>query len=166
MTDLAVLALACDTTRVVGLQWSKSVSNTQFAWLDIPEGHHDLSHESNDNADAIAKITKINRWYAERFAYLLQKMSAIPEGDGTLLDNCVVLWCNELGRGNSHTRKVIQWVLAGGGGGSLKTGRYLQYPEATPHNKLHVSLCNAFGIQTDTFGNPDFGTGQLPGLLA
>jgi hypothetical protein len=166
MMDLAVLALACDTTRVVGLQWSKSVSNTQLSWLDIAEGHHDLSHEGNDNASALAKLTKINSWYASRLAYLLQKMSEIPEGDATLLDNSVVLWCNELGRGNSHTRKVIPWVLAGSAGGSLSTGRYLKYPSGTPHNKLHVSLCNAFGIQTDTFGNANFGTGPLSGLAA
>jgi hypothetical protein len=166
MMDMAVLALACDTTRVVGLQWSKSVSGTQFSWLDIAEGHHDLSHEGNDNAGAIAKLTKINTWYAGQLAYLLQKLSEIPEGDGTLLDNSVVLWCNELGRGNSHTRKKVPWVLAGGAGGSLQTGRYLKYPDGTPHNRLHVSLCNAFGIQTDTFGNPQFGTGPLPGLTS
>ena len=166
MTDLAVLALACDYTRVVGLQWSKSVSNTQFSWLNIPEGHHDLSHEGNDNTAALDKITKINIWYAERFAYLLERLSSIPEGDGTLLDNTVVLWCNELGRGNSHTRRMVPWVMAGSGGGYFKTGRYLNFPEKTPHNKLHVSLCNAFGIETDTFGNPDFGTGPLPGMTA
>jgi hypothetical protein len=166
MLDMAVLALACDTTRVVGVQWSKSVSNTLFSWLGIPEGHHDLSHEGNDNAGAIAKLTQINTWYAQRFAYLLQKMSEIPEGDGTLLDNSVVLWCNELGRGNSHTRKKIPWVLAGSAGGALKTGRYLKFPDGTPHNQLHVSLCNAFGIDTNTFGNPNFGTGPLAGLSA
>jgi hypothetical protein len=166
MMDMTALALACDTTRVVGLQWSKSVGNTQFSWLNIAEGHHDLSHEGNDNADAIAKIVAINTWYAGRLAYLLQKLSEIPEGDGTLLDNTVVLWCNELGRGNSHTRKKVPWVLAGGAGGSLQTGRYLKVPDGTPHNKLHVSLCNAFGIQTDSFGNSAYGTGPLPGLTA
>ncbi len=166
MMDMAALALACDYTRVVGLQWSKSVSNVQFSWLDIPEGHHDLSHEGNDNGDAINKITKINVWYAERFAYLLGKLAAIPEGDGSLLDNTCILWCNELGRGNSHTRADVPWVLAGSAGGYFKTGRYLKFPDKTPHNKLHVSLCNAFGIDTDTFGNPEFGTGPLNGLTA
>jgi hypothetical protein len=166
MMDMAVLALSCDTTRVVGLQWSKSVSNTLFSWLGIPEGHHDLSHEGNDNGAAIDKLTRINTWYSERFAYLLQKMSEIPEGDGTLLDNTIVLWCNELGRGNSHTRKKIPWVIAGSGGGALRTGRTLKFPDGTPHNKLHVSLLNAFGIETDRFGNPNYGTGQLAGLNA
>jgi hypothetical protein len=166
MMDIAALALACDYTRVVGIQWSKSVSNTQFSWLDIPEGHHDLSHEGDENADALSKITKINVWYAERFAYLLDKLSQIPEGDGTLLDNTCILWCNELGRGNSHTRQNVPWVLAGSAGGYFKTGRYLNFPDKTPHNKLHVSLCNAYGIATDTFGNPEFGTGPLNGLTA
>jgi hypothetical protein len=93
-------------------------------------------------------------------------MSEIPEGDGTLLDNTIVLWCNELGRGNSHTRKKIPWVIAGSGGGALRTGRTLKFPDGTPHNKLHVSLLNAFGIETDRFGNPNYGTGQLAGLNA
>ncbi len=113
MMDLLVMALACDTTRVAGLQWSKSVSGVHMDWLGVDVSHHELSHKGNSDADAIDKITKINTWYAEQFAYLLNKLSQIPEGEGTLLDNTVVLWCNELGRGNSHTRKKIPWVMAG-----------------------------------------------------
>jgi hypothetical protein len=164
MMDLLAMALACDTTRVAGLQWAKSVSNVQMSWLGISEGHHDFSHKGDSDGNAMSQLTKINTWYAEQFAYLLGKLDSIPEGDGTLLDNTVVLWCNELGRGNSHTRKKIPWVLAGGGGGALKTGRFLKFPDGTSHTHLLVSLCNAFGIDTQTFGNPDHGTGPLTGL--
>lgn len=161
--DLLVMALACDLTRVGSLQWSKSVSNTTFSWLGISEGHHDLSHEGDSNGGALEKITQINRWYAEQLAYLLGKMQDIPEGDGTLLDHTLVLWCNELGRGNSHTRRGIPWVLAGGAGGYFRTGRYLTY-DRWPHNDLLVSVCNAMGVETDTFGNPAYCRGPLPGL--
>ena len=165
MMDLLVMAMACDTTRVAGLQWSKSVSGVLMDWLGVDVGHHELSHKGDSDSDAISKITKINTWYAKQLAYLLGKLDAIPEGEGTLLDNTVVLWCNELGRGNSHTRKKIPWVLAGSAGGHFKTGRYLQFEDGTPHNKLHVSLQNAFGIDSDSFGNTQFGTGPLPGLV-
>jgi len=88
------------------------------------------------------------------------------EADGqSLLDHSVVLWCNELGKGNSHTKRDIPYVLAGGAGGALPTGRYLRYGEA-PHGNLFVSILNAVGVPDTSFGDPDFCTGPLPGLLA
>jgi hypothetical protein len=96
-------------------------------------------------------------------AYLCGKLDAIPEGEGTLLDNTVVLWINELGRGNSHSRNNIPIVMAGSAGGYFRTGRFLQYDE-TPHNNLLVSLLNAFGISDTTFGNPQYCTGPLAEL--
>lgn len=165
--DLMVMALACDLTRVASLQWSNSVSNIHFSWLPtpIPEGHHDLSHEGDSNADAIDKITRINIWYAEQFAYLLQKMKEVPEGEGTLLDNTMVIWVNELGRGNSHTRSNEPIVIAGGAGGALQTNRFLKYDGTVPHNNLLVSCLNAMGIEATSFGNPAYCTGPLSGLL-
>lgn len=164
-TDLLVMALACDLTRVATLQWHRSVSNKVFRWLEnpIPDGHHSLSHEGDSNSVAMDKITRINTWYAEQLAYLLDRLKAVPEGDGTMLDNTVVVWGNELGRGNNHTRKDIPFVLAGRAGGALKSGRYLKYDQ-DPHNNLHVSLLNMMGIDTNTFGNPAYCTGPLSGL--
>lgn len=161
--DLLVMALACDLTRVASLQWSTSVSNKVFSWLGIPEGHHDLSHAGDSDLDARGKLVQINTWYAEQFAYLVGALKAIPEGDGTLLDNTVILWCNELGVGNSHTRRDEPFVLAGGCQGYFKTGRYLQYQGAY-HNDLLVSLCNAMGVPATTFGNPAYCNGPLAGL--
>ena len=161
--DLLAMSLACDLTRVASLQWSTSVSNKQFSWLGIEEGHHDLSHESDTNADARAKLVQINRWYAEQYAYLLERLSSIPEGDGTLLDNTVVLWCNELGVGNAHTRRDVPYVLAGSCGGWFRTGRSLDF-EGKNHNDLLVSICQAMGVAVDTFGNPAYCSGPLPNL--
>lgn len=163
--DLLVMALACDLTRVGSIQWSRSVSNTVHSWLGIPDGHHDLSHEGDSNADAVDKITRINTWYAEQLAYLIAALKAVPEGDGTLFDNTCILWCNELGKGNSHTRMNMPFVLAGSAGGAIQTGRYLAYSGDVPHNNLLLSLLHAYDIEASTFGNPDYCTGPLAGLL-
>lgn len=163
--DLLVMALACDLTRVASLQFSRSVSNVRMTWLDnpVPDGHHSLSHAGDSDGVAMDKIARINVWYAEQFAYLLDRLKAVPEGDGTMLDNTVVVWGNELGRGNSHTRNNIPFVLAGRAGGALQTGRYLKFDDV-PHNNLHVSLLNMMGVDTNTFGNPAYCTGPLSGL--
>lgn len=163
--DLLVMALACDLTRVASLQWSRAASPVRFTWLDINELHHDLSHRGDDDAGAVDKLTRINRWYAEQLAYLIGRMKQIPEGDGTLLDNTIVLWCNELAKGNVHGRVDAPYVLAGRAGGALATGRYLQFDGNVPHNNLLVSLIHAMGQSDASFGNPDWCTGPLAGLL-
>jgi len=161
--DMLAMALACDLTRVGSLQWSISTGQTVFSWLGIGDGHHDISHEGDDNAGAVENLVLINTWYAEQFAYLLDRLDELPEGDGTVLDNTVVFWCNELGKGNEHTRRQMPFVLAGGGAGLLRPGRFLSY-QGEPHNKLYVALLQQFGIDTDTFGNSDYGSGPLTGL--
>jgi Protein of unknown function (DUF1552) len=166
-TDLLVMALACDITRVASLQWSRSVSQTRFTWAGISEGHHDLSHKSDDDAPSVAKLQTINTWYAQQLASLMTKLAAVPDGNGTtLLDNTLILWCNELARGNTHSRHDAPYVLAGGAGGALRTGRYLSYEgQGLPHNNLLVSLLNAMGLPDTTFGKSDWCTGPLTGLL-
>ncbi len=164
--DLLVMALACDLTRVASLQWNTSVSNRVFSWLADPiaEGHHDLSHFGDSDATAMDKLTRINNWYAQQFAYLMAAMKNVPEGDGTLLDHTAMLWCNELARGNSHALDNAPFVIGGSAGGALKTGRYLKYNGTVPHNNLYVSLMNAMGLPDSTFGNPAYCTGPLPNL--
>jgi hypothetical protein len=161
--DLLAMSLACDLTRVASLQWSQSVSNVVHTWLNISMGHHDLSHEPDSNTTAQNQLTQINNWYAQQFAYLLGKLDSIPEGSGTMLDNTAVLWGNELGIGNTHTRDDVPWVVAGSCGGYFKTGRYIEFNNV-PHNNMHVSLMNAMGIPATTFGNPAYCTGPLSGV--
>lgn len=165
--DLLVMALACDITRVASLQWSRSVSPTRFTWLGINEGHHDLSHLGDDDAVAVDKLERINRWYAAQFAALIGKLKAIPEGDGTMLDNSLLLWCNELAKGNVHRHTDAPYVLAGRAGGGLKTGRFLSFggDASVPHNNLLVSLLNALGLPDTTFGKPEWCQGPLSGLV-
>ena len=165
--DLLALALACDLTRVASLQWSRSVSQTRFTWLPQPitDGHHDLSHLPDDDAQAVDKLTRINHWYAERFAALVGKLAGAQEVDGSrLLDASLVLWCNELGKGNNHSRKMAPYVLAGQAGGAVRTGRFLAFTGDPPHNNLLVSILQAMDIPTTTFGKAEWCTGALPGF--
>lgn len=160
MMDMLVTAMACGMTRVGSLQWSRSVSQVAHSWAGVTDRHHDLSHEGDNNTSAVEKLVTINRWYAEQFAYLIGKLKSIPEGGGTMLDNTIVLWCNELGKGNSHTRDNMPYVLAGGGGGFFKQGHYLTL-DTRRHNDLLVSLAQSMGVNTDTFGNPSFCSGPM-----
>jgi hypothetical protein len=162
--DLLVMALACDLTRVASLQWSRAVSPTRFTWLQITRGHHDISHDGDSNTTSVDQLTQINRWYAEQLGYLIGKMDAIQEVDGTLLDNSLVLWGNELAKGNAHSRTDAAYLLAGSAGGYFKTGRYLSYTGTVPHNNLLVSCVNALGVPATTFGKPEWCTGPLARL--
>jgi hypothetical protein len=163
MIDQMVMSLACDLTRVASIQFSRSVSNVRFTWEGLGEGHHDVSHYGDSDQAMIDGITTINEWYAAKVAELLTKMDSIPEGDGTMLDNSIVLWGNELSRGNTHGNHPVPFVIAGSGGGALQTGRFLQYGDVE-HNRMLVSICNAMGLDTQSFGNNDPGTGGLSGL--
>lgn len=162
--DLLVMAFACDLTRSATFMWNGSTSGQTFPWLGISTGHHDLSHEGDSNTDAQNDLVTINRWYAEEIAYLLDRLAAIPEGDGTMLDNTIVLWGNELGKGNSHTRTEIPLLLAGGANLGLPQGRLLEY-DGVENNRLLVSIAQLLGMQVDTFGTNDNGSGPLPGLV-
>jgi hypothetical protein len=162
--DLLSMALTCDLTRVAALQWTHGQSGTRFSWLGQSDGHHGLSHEADNDGTIRNMLVDINHWYAEQFAYLLDRMRAIPEGDGTMLDNTVVIWVNEQGNGDTHSATNIPVVIAGSGGGYLRTGRYIDFG-GVPHNDLYVSMLHAMGHEEiDTFGIPEVCNGPLPGL--
>jgi hypothetical protein len=166
--DLLAMSLACDATRVGSLMWTNSATAKVLSFLgnDITEGHHTLAHKGDDDKTAVDHLTRINRFYAEQFAYLITKLKAIPEGDGTLLDNTVILWTNEQVKGNNHERHNMPYILAGKGGGVYKTGRYVKQAKNVGHNDLLLSILHTFGIESKTFGNPGFCKGPLAGLTA
>jgi hypothetical protein len=167
--DLMVMALACDLTRVATIQWENSVGGTRFSWLGMDRGHHDMSHDGDDNADTVSKLTQINVWYSQQLYYLMNAMSLIKEGTGTMLDHTLIFWVNELSRGNVHSHPNMPFVLAGGTAAApqpITMGRFLQYPDSptVKHNDLMVSLLNIFGIPDKTFGNPAYCSGPLAKL--
>ncbi len=153
--DLLVNSFVNDMARVATLQYTKSVGQARMNWLDITDNHHTLSHEPDDNAEATGKLIKINRWFATELHYLLERLAETPEpgADGTLLDHTLVVWTNELGKGNSHTLNDIPFVLAGNGFG-FRMGRALQF-DKVPHNRLHLALAHAVGHRVESFGKPE-----------
>jgi Protein of unknown function (DUF1552) len=164
--DMLTSALACDLTRIATLQFSTAQSGATFPWLNFTEYHHELSHAGDGDASAQEKLIQINEWYASQFALLLQKMDAVKEGPNneSLLDHSVVLWVNELGKGNTHDHNNIPVVMAGGANKFFRTGRFLTFPGKVPHNNLFVSVQNAMGVPSNTFGNPAYCSGPLASL--
>jgi hypothetical protein len=163
--ELMVSSFAADFARVATLQFTNSVGGAKMRWLDVEEGHHELSHEPDENQTAQDKLTRINKWYCEQLAHLAQRLAETPEpgGNGSLLDNTLIVWTNELGKGNSHTLDNIPFVLVGGGL-NFRMGRSIKFPEV-PHNRFLMSLAHGFGHSIERFGNPDFcGDGALTGL--
>ncbi len=163
--DLMVNSFAADFARVATLQITNSVGGAQMRWLGVTEGHHELSHEPDTNTAAQEKLTKINKWYCEQMAYLAQRLATTPEpgGSGSLLDNTLILWTNELGKGNSHTLDNIPFVLVGNGL-NFKMGRSVKY-QRMPHNRLLLALAHGFGHRIERFGNRDHcAGGPLPNL--
>jgi hypothetical protein len=163
--ELLVSSFAADFARVATLQYTNSVGEAHMKWLGINEGHHGLSHEPDTNKDAVDKLTRINKWYCEQFAYLAQRLSETPEpgGGGSLLDNTLIVWTNELGKGNNHTLDNIPFVLTGGGL-NFSMGRSVHFKKVA-HNRLLLSLAHGFGHRLEKFGNPDYcGDGPLDQL--
>jgi hypothetical protein len=153
--DLLVNSFVNDMARVATLQFTKSVGQAKMNWLGISDAHHTLSHEPDKNEDAVEKLTKINEWFAGELAYLVGKLATTPEpgGDGMLLDHTLVVWANELGKGNSHTLDNIPFVVLGGAPG-FRMGRSLKYQKVA-HNRLHLAFAHAFGHRLETFGKKD-----------
>ena len=160
LTDLLVLAFQGDLTRIATFVYANEGSNRPYKFIDVPEGHHDLSHHGRDPVKQ-EKIRKINRFHLTQFAYLLEKLKGIREGDGTLLDGCMILYGSGNGDGNRHNHHDLPILLAGKGGGTLKANRHVRYPADTPLCNLFVEMLDRMGVPTKSFGDSK---GRLEGL--
>jgi hypothetical protein len=164
--ELMVQSFAADFARVATLQYTNSVGGAKMHWIGVNEGHHELSHDPDSKKESVEKLTKINKWFCEQMAYLAKRLAETPEpgGGGSLLDNTLIMWTNELGKGNSHTLDNIPLVLVGNGL-DFNMGRSLKYKKVF-HNRLLLSLAYGMGHHDlKQFGNPDFcGDGGLTGL--
>jgi hypothetical protein len=160
MCDMVVLAFQTDTTRIATLMFADAGSNRSYRLISVPEGHHDLSHHGGD-PQKHAKIRQINRFHATQLSYLLQKLKAIPEGDGTLLDHSLVLYGSGLSDGNRHNHDDLPVLLAGRGGGTVDTGRHIRVAPETPMCNLFLSMLDRVGAPTEWIGDS---TDRLGGL--
>lgn len=168
MISLMAASLSCGLTQFASMQYrvGENDGGYLYDWLGLTTlEHHLLTHEADSNASAKADLTKIYTWYTEMFAKFLEKLDAVPEGNGTMLDNSLVVWGSELGKGNSHSFDKIPFVVAGGAGGKLTTGRYLQF-DGVEHNRLLVSMAQLMGMpEMDKFGATDPKSGSLAGFI-
>jgi hypothetical protein len=160
MEDVMVLAFQTDVTRISTMVIANEGSNRSYPFIEVPEGHHDLSHHGGD-AKKHEKIKKINRFHIQQFAHLVERLKGIREGEGTLLDNCMVVYGSGIGDGNRHNHDDLPILLAGRGAGSVKPGRHVKYETGTPLNNLYLSLLDRMGVKCDALGD---GSGRLPKL--
>ncbi len=158
--DLIQLAFQLDLTRVVTFMLANEGSNKNYGFLGAAGGHHHLSHHGGD-AGKIAKIKTINQFHVEELARFLQRLHAVPEGEGRLLDHTAVLYGSGISDGNRHNHNELPIVLAGGLGGTLTPGRHVRYKRDTPLCNLFVSLLGRLGVQVPRFGDS---TGPLDRL--
>lgn len=152
MSDMLALALQTDTTRIATFVHANEGSNRSYPYIDVPEGHHELSHHGNDAAK-MTKIKKINVFHAQRVAYLVGKLKSVKEGNGTLLDNTMLVFGSGIGDGNAHNHDNLPVVLFGKGGGTITTGRHIKYEKETPIANFYLALLDRLGVQTDKLGD-------------
>ncbi|MEE2756370.1 MAG: DUF1552 domain-containing protein, partial [Myxococcota bacterium] len=162
--DVMVNAFACDVTRFGSIQCSSAVNALRFTFMGLNDHEgHSLSHSGDSNEPLQGQWDQMLVWYSEQQAYLLERLASITEGDKTLLDNTLVFCVNEISRGNTHSHSDMPFLLAGGAGGRLQTGRHLQYSDEN-HLRLLHSILNMMNVDGSNFGHADFRQGPLPGL--
>jgi hypothetical protein len=158
MLDLIVLAFQMDKTRIATLMLNNDLSQMNFKFLEGVRGalHLDLTHNGRA-ADKEAMYLKTNQYHIAQFAYLTQRMKEISEGETTLLDNSILVMTSSLFDGDAHGAHQLPFLLTGKGGGSLKTGRILDYLDKPDEQRqacsLHLSLMDRMGVQLDRFGD-------------
>jgi len=160
MFDLQVLALQADVTRVITFQLARESSNRTYPEIGVPDPHHPTSHHGND-PEKVAKLAKINQFHVSLFAYFLEKLAAVPEGDGNLLDNSLYLYGSGMGNPNVHDHVNLPIVVAGGGGGTVRGGQHIVYDEPAPMANLHLTLLDSVGVRLDSFADS---TGRIDTL--
>ena len=151
MFDVMTLSFQTDSTRVASFLVSHDGGNRPYPFAGVPSGHHSMSHHGN-NPDKLASLAKIDRWHATQFAYFLDKLKSVKEGNGTLLDNCMVVYGAGISDPNQHLHDNLPIVVAGRGGGTITPGRHIKVSE-TPMTNLYTSLLNRMGVPVERFGD-------------
>ena len=161
MFDLQVLALQADMTRVITFQLARETSTRTYPQIGVPEPHHPVSHHTND-PEKLAKLAKINAYHVSLFAYLVEKLQATPDGDGSLLDHSIYLLGSGMGNPDIHNHTNLPIVVAGGADRRLKGARHIKYEQPTPLANLHLTLLDKVGVHLDSFADSS-GTSRRSG---
>jgi hypothetical protein len=160
MMDLMVLAFQADVTRITTFVLANEGSNKTYPSVNVTDGHHYLSHHGDDE-EKIEKIRRIDVYHSEQLAYFLEKLDATAEGNGSLLDHSMILYGSGNADGNRHSHHDLPIVLAGGGTGTIQSGRHIRYPKETPINNLWLSMLNRMDVDLARLGDS---TGSLQGI--
>ena len=160
MTDMMVLAFQSDSTRIATFMYANAGSNRSYPSVGVRGGHHSLSHH-RDDPNKVDHLQRIDQFHIQQFARMLERMKQIREGEGTLLDNSLVLYGCAIGDGNRHSHHDLPVLLAGRGGGSVTTGRHVRYGRDTPLCNLFLSVLDRVGAKPPRFGDS---TGRLGNL--
>lgn len=160
MMDLMVAAFQTDMTRVVTFMMAREGSFRSYREIGVTDGHHSCTHHQGD-PEKIANTIKINTHHVNQLAYLIDRMKATPDGDGTLLDHSMILYGSSIADGNRHTHTNLPTVLVGGASGKLRGDRHIRYAPETPLNNLLLSMLDKAGVATETLGDS---TGKLEHL--
>jgi hypothetical protein len=154
MCDIIAMAFQTDKTRVATLLLARDLGALYYPFLEVREGHHSASHKNNSDG-----YERIARFHLSQLAYLATKLDSMPEGNGTVLDNSCLMWLSNMWIGRKHDNTRLPLVLAGGLGGTLETGRTLDYVDAGDDNRkicsLYLSIMDRMGVKLDTFGDAD-----------
>ncbi|MGV3531760.1 MAG: DUF1552 domain-containing protein [Chthoniobacteraceae bacterium] len=160
LMDMLVLAFQTDSTRISTFMLAHDGSNRSFREIGVSDGHHNLSHHQNKE-DVLEKIAKIDLFYTQQLAYLLERMRDTKEANGkSLLENSMLVYCSGLADGNRHSHDNLPVIVAGHGGGALHPGQHVAY-DRLPMTNLYVNMLNTMGVKTDSFGDS---TGILKGV--
>jgi hypothetical protein len=160
MTDMITVAFQSDLTRVLTFLVTREGTSRPYREIGIPDGHHPLTHHRNDPA-LMEKVAQINSYHVRQFAAWIEKLQSTREGDATLLDNSMIVYGAGLSDGNRHTHEDLPTLIAGHGGGFIKSGRRIVYRKETPMSNLFLTMMDRMGVQAEHFGDS---TGRLPGL--
>lgn len=163
--ELLATAFACDQTRVSTFMFSESGSQTVYSWLGVAGGHHDISHAGDSDLVAQDNLVAINAWVAGRIARFAARLQELPDVAGSVYDNTLLVWANDLGKGNEHTLSDVPFVLLGGAGGRVRGGQLVRV-QRRRHNDLLLTLCHAMGVPLASFGDAEANQGVLSDVLA
>ncbi len=157
MMDLLALAFQTDTTRVATLMLDSEGSNRSYTAVGVKDGHHELSHHRNDE-EKVAQLRRIDHHLVTQYAYLLEKLDSIPDGDGTLLDSSMIVYGSGISDGNRHRHDDLPLIIAGSAGRRIPTNRHMTLDGEVPMANLFLSLLDLMGTPTESFGDA---TGRL-----
>lgn len=158
MLDLLTIAYQSDLTRVFTFLMAREASNRGYPEIGVPDAHHPLSHHAN-NVEKGAKLAKINTFHLRQFTYFVERLKAIPEGDGTLLDNTLMLFGSGMSDSNLHYPLNLPTLVFAGKGIDIKTDRHVRYPGTSKLSDFQLTLLEKMGVAEERFGDSG---GRLP----